>query len=591
MATIPESVIEEVRRRAEIVEVVSHYLPLKKSGANYRALCPFHQEKSPSFNVNPAKQIFHCFGCGEGGNSITFVMKKEGVTFPEAVRILADRYGVDIPKEKRGGEGELDDVYRALESAAEFYHQRLLNEKPGAAVNQYLQKRGVDHAMVNKLRLGVAPDEWDSLTRSLIKQGFSTQILEKAGLARKSARNEFIDRFRARLIFPICSPGGRPLGFAGRTLGEDAAQGPKYLNSPETPVYQKSKILYGFHLAREAARREGFLFVVEGYMDALALYKAGVENCVACAGTALTPGHAELIKRVCDKVTALFDSDKAGVTAAKRSGPILLEHDLRVRVLALEGYKDPDEFLANRSAEDFLNLAAKAPTFHEYMINTAISDVDITDTESKFAVIREIIPHIRKIKDEIERAHYAQLLAERTGTDVKAVLKTAAKPAQEHGEAKPAGPKTGASASRQKPLAAHRAERVLLAALISNPSYLDTIAADLAPEEFSDPDLRKIFEAALDAKNRGAHTSADIIHYVEDEEVRRAITSLASDRGVIDEEEAENSARDCMGRMRRRGVDRRQELEKVKEAEKTGDTESAQKAQKKYFDIRKNGLS
>ncbi|MBI5814008.1 MAG: DNA primase [Nitrospinae bacterium] len=588
MGQIPDHVIEEVRRRADIVEVISGYLPLKKSGANFRALCPFHQEKSPSFNVNPQRQIFHCFGCGEGGNVISFVMKREGIAFPEAVRFLAKRYGVAVPETGKKSDSALEEVYAVVEEAVEFYHQTLLNENAGSQVRRYLAKRGLPDEMIAKLKLGWAKEEWDRLALHLGRKGFSQAVMEKAGLCKPSSRGNYIDRFRARLLFPIFSPGGKALGFGGRVL-EDKPGEPKYLNSPETPIYVKNRLLYGFHLGQQAARRENSMIVVEGYMDLAALHRAGVENCVAVSGTAFTPGQAELIKRVCDRVTLLFDSDTAGVTAAKRSGPVLLDQGIKVRVLTLEGFKDPDEYLQKNGKEEFQALAAKAPPFHQFIMDNILKGVDVNDIDAKVAAIDEIVISFKGIKEEIERSHYIQSLADRTKTDPKLVrqklAKAMGKAEMERVPVKPAAGKP----SKLSPIL--NAERVLLRALMSHPEFLETAAYGVGEDEFSDAAHRAIFTLIKDLFLKGEPAAAaDLLNSVQDEEVRRAVTSIMLDRGLVDEEVMEAAARDCAKRLRADKPKRKEAMADFTGAALRGDKEGAEKAQKKYFEIRKKEI-
>lgn len=589
MSQIPDHVIEEVRRRADIVEVVSSYLPLKKAGANYRALCPFHQEKSPSFNVNPQRQIFHCFGCGEGGNVITFVMKREGLPFPEAVRSLAARYGIDVPEDREKKGGDFDDLYSAMSAAVDFYHQRLLSERPSSAIGKYLEKRAITPAIVEKFRLGRSPAEWDALFINLSAKGFTPQTLEKAGLIKQSSTGNWIDRFRNRLMFPIFDATGRPVGFGARVIGEGEPGEPKYLNSPETPIYIKNRVLYGYHLAKESARKENFMFIVEGYMDVIALHKAGVENCSACAGTSLTPGQAELIRRVCERVVALFDSDNAGVQAARRAGPILMERGLKTRAMVLRGYKDPDEFLSAKGAREFTALAGNAPTFHEFLIDTTLAGANLADIESKMTAIREIIPFIRGLSDEVEKSHYVRLLAERASVDYQALAKEVNKGAT------PAQP-SGKSVSAIKPVPerktqpVRRAERALIGALMAYPLLLDKLSDEIEGDDFSDPVMKAVFEAVREAHRKGAVHSADMLNYAGDESIRREMASISSEMAPDGDEAAEKAARDCISRVRAgRGI-RKKVLDEFKEAEKRGDKDGAKKAYEKYSNLRKSGL-
>lgn len=589
MGQIPDHVIDEVRQRADIVEVVSSYLPLKKAGANYRALCPFHQEKSPSFNVNPQRQIFHCFGCGEGGNVITFVMKREGLSFPEAVKSLAGRYGIDVPEDRDKKSGDNDEIYSAVQTAQDFYHQRLLRETPSSPAGGYLEKRSLNSAIVEKFRLGYSPAEWDALFNHLSGKGFDPAVLEKAGLCKQSSRGNWIDRFRNRIMFPICDSSGRPVGFGARVIGEAEPDEPKYLNSPETPVYIKSRALYGYHLAKEMARKENFIFVVEGYMDVIALHKAGVENCVACAGTSLTPGQADMVRRVCERVVALFDSDTAGVQAARRAGPILMERGLKTRAMVLRGFKDPDEFLSANGVKEFMALAAQAPTFHEFLIDMTLSSANLADIESKMAAIREIIPFIRSLDNEVEKSHYARMLSERASVDYQALIKEIGK-----GSTPSSSPPARSAAkplAQRKQAPVRRAERALLDILMAHTSLIGKLSENISPDDFSDPLLKSVYEAILEAFNKGAVHAADMVNSAKDDSVRREMASISGEMTPKDKEEAEKAAADCLSRIRAgRGKLKKaleEFVEEFKDGEKRGNMDEAKKAYEKYSNLEK----
>lgn len=588
MGQIPDHVIDEVRRRADIVEVVSSYMPLKKAGANYRALCPFHQEKSPSFNVNPQRQIFHCFGCGEGGNVITFVMKREGLAFPEAVKSLAGRYGIDVPEDRDKKTGDNDETYSAVQTAQDFYHQRLLKEAPSSPAGGYLVKRGITPAITEKFRLGCSPAEWDALFNHLKGKGFSEPALEKAGLCKQSSRGTWIDRFRNRIMFPISDSTGRPVGFGARVIGEAEPDEPKYLNSPETPIYIKSRALYGYHLAKETARKENFVFVVEGYMDVIALHKAGVENCVACAGTSLTPGQADMVRRVCERVVALFDSDTAGLQAARRAGPILMERGLKTRAMVLRGFKDPDEFLSANGVKEFMALAAQAPTFHEFLIDMTLSAANLSDVESKMAAIREIIPFIRSLDDEVEKSHYTRMLSERVSVDYQALARQIGKGAPPSAQIARSPAKSPAQ-RKQAPI--RRAERALLDILMAHPALTDKLAENISPDDFSDPLLKSVYETILEASSKGAIHAADMLNSAKDDSIRREMASISGEMTPKDKEEAEKAARDCILRIRAGRGELKKALEEFveefKDGEKRGNMDEAKKAYEKYSNLEK----
>ncbi|MGK7344221.1 MAG: DNA primase [Candidatus Nitrospinota bacterium M3_3B_026] len=581
MAGIPEEIIEEIRGRADIVEIVSDYLPLKKSGANWRALCPFHEEKTPSFNVNPERNIFHCFGCGEGGNVFTFVMKMENVSFPEAVRLLARRYGVAIPE--RGGrrqDTELDRLYEAVEAAARFYRELLLGQEPGSPVMEYAGERGLTGELIEKFRLGWAPEAWDALSKRLSDRGFGMETLEKAGLVKKSSKGNYIDRFRARLIFPIMSAGGKVIGFGGRTLPGAPPGTPKYMNSPDSPIYNKSRALYGWPQAQGAARREGFMILVEGYMDVLALHREGVENCVAVSGTAFTGRQAELIRRACGSVVALFDSDAAGIAAAKRSVPILLDHDIAVRVLTLPGAKDPDDFLKEHSAEEFRRLVDEAPSFPVFIIEATLSGADLGSVEGRAKAAREVIPYLRRIKDNIERSQYLHVLADRTGTDYEVLKDEAGR-----GGGRPEGA-VSPKAEKPKTPPSHNTEKVLARILLEKPEYLKSVASGLTADDFTSPDYRSIFDTLREAVLKGADSAAEVMDMAPDDKTRQGIAALSMEKNLFDEKDAEAAARDLVNRIKYSPERRRRILDELKSATRAGDLSRFRQAQEKYLEFR-----
>ncbi|MRR05668.1 MAG: DNA primase [Deltaproteobacteria bacterium] len=416
---IPDEIIREIRERAVILEVISDYVVLKKSGVNYLGLCPFHSEKTPSFNVNTAKGIYHCFGCGVGGDAISFIMRMEGLSFPEAVKFLARRVGVVIPEraepaaEKRLRD-ERECLYEVHEIAGKFYEDLLRDGPAGAACRHYLEKRGVDAEMARLYGLGYAPDSWDSLTRFLERKKFPLAEAEKVGLVRSRERGGYYDGFRNRLLFPIRDVHGRIIGFGGRVLDDSL---PKYLNSSESPVYHKSEVLFGLGMAKQAMREKGEAFIVEGYFDHLALYRAGVRNVVATCGTALTGGHLKLLRRFAGKAYLLFDADKAGKKATVRSMEIFLQENFPARVVQMPAGEDPDSYLEKYGCNAFAGLVAAAVPVFEFFFRDLCSQEDIGCVEGKVKVLEELAPRLRKIPDAVERDLYLREIARFLGIE------------------------------------------------------------------------------------------------------------------------------------------------------------------------------
>ena len=404
---IPEEKVREVAERISITDVVGEYVQLRRAGANFLGLCPFHGEKTPSFNVNPAREMFHCFGCGAGGSVFTFIMRIEGVSFPEAVKVLARRAGVEIEERQltpseRQAQDEREQFRRINEITAEFYRGTLEQKPEGASGRAYLDRRGVDGETAAAYRMGFAPDQRDALVNHLKRSGASLEAALKLGIVRKGDHG-WHDLFRNRLIFPIRDSRGQVIAFAGRVL--DASL-PKYINSPESPLYHKSAVLFGLDMALPTVRTENALIIVEGYFDHLALYRAGVRNVAATCGTALTATHAGLIRRHASKVYTLFDSDAAGQKATVRSMELFLEQRIPAYVIALPAGDDPDSYLAANPAESFLECRDRARPAFEFFVRSLLTRHPPGTIDSKVRVIDEVIPRFRKIADPIERDLY-----------------------------------------------------------------------------------------------------------------------------------------------------------------------------------------
>jgi len=419
---IPDEKIAEVRERAGIVEVISDYISLKKSGANFQGLCPFHGEKTPSFNVNPGRGIFHCFGCGVGGNVVTFVMKMEGIPFPEAVKLLAKRVGVEIEERNPTAselrqKSEKDEQLRIVATAAGYYSQLLAKGEDGAAARKYMSGRGVGEEIFAPYRLGCASEKWDGLVTFLKQSGVSLEKAEKLGLIkRKNSGGGYFDLFRNRLLFTIADLHGQPIGFGGRVLDDSL---PKYINSPESSLYQKSDVLFGIDLAKQSMREERSVVIVEGYFDHLALYRSGIRNVVATCGTALTKGHFQLIKRYADKVYLLFDSDSAGRKATLRAMELLLSEQMPCFVIELPEGDDPDSYLANHATGEFSELMKTSRPALDYFLRELVSVENTGTVAGKKAVADQFRPFLQKLTDPVERDLYLKELSRLLAVDVR----------------------------------------------------------------------------------------------------------------------------------------------------------------------------
>jgi len=420
---IPEPVLEQIRQNNDVVEVIGSYFPLKRAGANFRALCPFHKEKTPSFNVNPSKQIWHCFGCGEGGNVFSFVMKYENVDFLTAVRRLAERAGIKLEYEERAGDPGRDQKDQLLvlhEVAANFFHHNLMKEPSAAVAREYLKNRGITAETAKKWRLGYSPDAWDGLIQHAATKKLAAELLAAGGLALQRDRGDgFYDRFRGRLMFPICDEQGRAVGFSGRIL-TDAKDQPKYVNSPETPIFQKGRILFALDKAKRAILDEKYAIVCEGQVDTISCHEAGVENVVAPQGTALTEQHARILKRYAEEVVLMFDADAAGQNAIVRSAGPLWDAGVVIRVAVLPPRHDPDSYVKAFGGEKLKELVTKAPSFFLYLLDRLSQQHDPRTERGKLQIARQMAEWLARIPTPILLATYAQQTARRLdiGEDV-----------------------------------------------------------------------------------------------------------------------------------------------------------------------------
>src|SRR5260221_10815380 len=430
------SFADRVKQQADIVRVVGEYVRLKKSGANFTGLCPFHAEKSPSFAVHPTKQIYHCFGCGVGGDVFKFVMEMEKCAFPDAIRIVAEKCGIAVPRQKEGSpEARKENQQRAVlvemhREAQTFFVKQLEGTLEGKAARAYLEDRGLDKDAISQFGIGYAPSGGDALLRHL-KSKYNEKMLVESGLvSRDQSAGRLFDRFRRRITFPISNESGKIVAFGARALGDDM---PKYLNSPETPIYSKSNVLYHMDRAKEALRRQDFAILVEGYMDAIAVARAGISNVVASCGTSLAEPQIKLLGRFTRRVIVNYDPDTAGQTATDRSLSLLLEHDFEVRVLALPavGNKkaDPDFFIRERGKDEYLRLLKEAPPYVDYLIPGA-RQMDLTTAEGKQRALNFLLPYIQKIPSGILRSEWATRVAQQLRIDeplLRSALTKAAK--------------------------------------------------------------------------------------------------------------------------------------------------------------------
>ncbi|MGI5824827.1 MAG: DNA primase, partial [Bacillota bacterium] len=430
MPLIPPEFIDEINRRLDIVELVSQYVVLKKQGRNFVGLCPFHSEDTPSFIVSPEKQIYHCFGCHAGGNGINFLMQIENLNFPEAIEKLAEKFGMEMPRQKLSPKEEARirerKNYFEINNIARDFYQEYLWSKSGDKARDYLEKRGLTAEIVKKFALGYAPEGWDTLLKYLLKKGYNHKQIEEAGLITlKEGMNgqlKAYDRFRDRVMYPILDFKGQVVGFGGRILSDDKQQA-KYLNSPETVFFHKSQNLYGLFTAGNAIRKEDEVVVMEGYMDVIAAHQFGVSNAVAALGTAFTPEHANLLRRYSNNILLAFDGDNAGVKAANKSMDILKNLNCNLRVVHFPDNKDPDEFIREKGKigwEEYVQ--ENALDFWGYKLQYGLEHHDINTISGKSGLVDELMPYMRSCKNRVELESFVNLLAKTLGIGADSIF-------------------------------------------------------------------------------------------------------------------------------------------------------------------------
>ncbi len=556
--------IEELKSSVDIVAVVGQYVRLKRAGGGQRwvGLCPFHTEKTPSFSVHATHQFFKCFGCGIGGDVIRFVMEIERMTFWEAVKLLAERHGIPLPRrEFADAETRLRAaLYRMHELAAEAF-RRGLQESVGAGARQYLAARGVSPRLQEEFGLGYADASGSTLARLLEREGFTPEELEASGLLLRRADGSFFDRFRGRLIFPIHSESGKIVAFAGRAL--EAGDEPKYLNSPETPIYRKSFVLYNLHRAREAIRRLDQAVLVEGYMDVIALWGAGVRHAVASCGTALTPQQVRVLRRHSENVVVNFDPDAAGAGAAERSIQVLLDESVRVRILELDGGLDPDEYVRQRGAAAYQARLDRAPGYFHWLADRARARWDLNTTEGRLSALRFLLPAVQRLPDRLERAAVASELASYLGIEAGSVLEHFRRSA----ERKQAMPAVIKSAVRP-------VEKILIQCLLARPELRSEVAAELAGLDLGALATRRILETLLALEQDAGY--AELEARLEEGDRELLATLVLADE-VSEEALTADQAWACVESLRTMGreAERNRLRSLIRQAERVGDLEEA----------------
>ncbi|MBA7692160.1 DNA primase [subsurface metagenome] len=519
---ISDALLDRIREANDIVSVIGDYVVLKKAGRNYRALCPFHTEKTPSFMISPEKQIFHCFGCSVGGNVFNFLMKYENISFPEAVKRLAKKAGIPLPKATRG-EGilvqEKERLYKVNSIVASYFSNLLLNTSSGKGALEYLRGRGIKKETMERFKLGYAPSSWDKLLSQLKEKGFGKELLAKGGLLTSQGKPYFWNR----IIFPILDTQDRVVGFGGRILGKGE---PKYLNSPQTPIYDKSRILYGLNWAKGAIRSKGEAVVVEGYMDVILPHQEGFQNFIASMGTSLTNGQVYLLKRFSTQATMLYDADAAGVQATLRGLDLFLEQGVKVKVISLTKGYDPDTFLQNKGKEAFSNLLSRALPLIEWRFQLARSKFDIKKIEGKIAIAEDLLPTIAKEKNLIRQREEIKRLSQEISLEEEILWMELKKIRS----GRPFSKEALKVSSRPSNLLL-KAEAALVQLLLKDESLVPLVQEKLGPNDFVHQEYKKIAQAIFDLSTKEESPSpARIMDQLKEPGLSQMVTTLLMEK-------------------------------------------------------------
>jgi DNA primase len=587
LGLIPQEIIEQVKDRTDILDVVSGYVTLSKAGQNFKGLCPFHSEKSPSFMVSPSRQIFHCFGCGTGGNAFTFVMKMEGTSFPETVRELARKAGIAVPEAAQGARHQQDSGNREKleqmnEAAQAWFVRNLAQAEAGREARLYLKERGMFEDTLEAFGFGFAPESWDGLLKHLLKTGYTLPDLLAGGLITTkegTGRNPkdasgYYDKFRQRVMFPIRDLRRKVIGFGGRILGEGM---PKYLNSPETPLFNKSRALYLLEKAREAAGKTETLIIVEGYFDAIALHQAGITNVVATLGTALTPDHIRIIRRYVTKAVLLFDPDEAGVRAALRTLDLFVDSGLGVKVISLPSGDDPDTFIRNQGTEVFAQLHDKAPSLLDFAVEHSLKRAGSTVIEDRIRSVDEILRILQKTSNRLEKEECTKRVAERLGVNQQRLIERypELRPREQRPAVRKDAPVSVVSSSAR--FKGTPEERDLVHLLLQG-QLLPAEVRRLEAESFSMPACRRIVEIALRSLDEGR---VSVRATLDEALADLACATVATELSMSDQpyDDVRQHVTDCLDRLEHKKLEGTlgRLIAQLRAAEQAGRTDEAQR--------------
>ena len=550
-----DDLIEEIRMRNDIVDVISGYVKLQRKGSSYFGLCPFHNEKSPSFSVSPSKQMYYCFGCGAGGNVFTFLMEYENYSFMEALRVLADRAGIQLPQQEYSQEAkEQADLKATLlevnKLAAKYYYYQLRREN-GAQGMAYLTGRELSEETINRFGLGYSDKFSNDLYRYLKSKNYSDEILRQSGLFNVDERRGMYDKFWNRVIFPIMDVNNRVIGFGGRVMGDAK---PKYLNSPETKIFDKSRNLYGLNSARTSRKKN--LIICEGYMDVISMHQAGFNNAVASLGTALTSQQASLLKRYTDEVLIIYDSDEAGVKAALRAIPMLKTAGLATKVINLKPYKDPDEFIKNMGKEAFQERLDQGMNSFMYELHALEQQYDMKDPQGKTDFFKETARKMLRFEDEIERNNYIQAVADSYRIEPENLRKMVNRMAMQGvGIQEPMKPKSGQNRPREKQDGYEMSQKLMLTWLTSYPEIFGQVSQYISPDDFTNPLYHTVAEMLYRQYSDGELNPARLLNNFTDSDEQKEVAAVFNARIPLEtEEERKKALLDVICRLKENSI-------------------------------------
>ena len=575
--SIPDHIIDEIRDRTDIVTVISDHVVLKKVGKNFKGLCPFHSEKTPSFSVSPDKRIYHCFGCGVGGNVFKFLMEIQSISFPEVLKVLAERAGIPLPRNSSDhstdpGHKERESLRKLNEAATRYFQSLLKNPEGGLSARNYLTSRHFDAETLERYRVGWAAPTWKGLLTHVQQKSSVTQeqLLKSGLIIKKEDSSTVYDRFRGRVIFPIKDLHSNIIGFGGRSINEEDQ--PKYLNSPETLLYQKSETLFGMDQAKQAIRKENQVILVEGYFDQMRAVQHGVEYVVATCGTALTAKQASMLRNHAETAILIFDSDSAGRSAAEKGFNILLEHGMNVKIVVLPDGQDPDSFIQEQGAESFLEKIRNAKPFMESYIDALVRESPGQTPADKVKMANQILPLLAKIKNTVERSAWLEKFTSKTNIDDRTFLKELSKALTQN------QPRMAETKSELAPLL--NLEKHLVHLILSDKETAQMVLLEVDPEDFSDPILKNIAQTCRQKIDNDEDLRIDqLLGQTEDPETRNVLSRLGLDS--VEFESPERTMKDCIGKFKNIHLKSKIKVLKLQrlDAAKAGQVERSQELQ------------